>query len=206
MMEEAAALRVAIDLVRIPSRVRQVRSQPLPEGVVVLLRIGAGDPDAQRDAAECTGRSPRLIREAAIFFIEQILVAPAADNYRILGVSSSATNAELRRNMALLLKGMHPDIEHGDRAVFAHRVVAAWDALKTPERRAAYDAFLLKSASDDRPAGIARARARTAKHASHRTNGVVPIGQRGGALALHRPPPLSLLTRVFRFLFAGVSH
>lgn len=139
-MGEAAALRMALDLVHVPSRVRYLRSLPLPEGVPLLLRIAASDERAGELAVELTGRSVERLREAAFFFIEQILFAPNADSYRVLGADPGATAAELRRNMALLQRWLHPDVQHHDnRAVFARRVAVAWNDLKTPARRAAYD-------------------------------------------------------------------
>lgn len=139
-MGDLAAVRVAIDLVHVPSRVRLMRSELLPEGVLTVLRIAAGEEAVEIDAAESVGRPRELVRNAAAFFIEQILLAPEADSYRILGADRSATAAELRRNMALLLRWLHPDVNQtGMRSVFAGRVTEAWETLKTPERRAAYD-------------------------------------------------------------------
>jgi hypothetical protein len=43
-MSSAAALRVAIDLVPIPSRVRMLKAARSPESVPFLLRIAAGTP------------------------------------------------------------------------------------------------------------------------------------------------------------------
>ena len=81
-----------------------------------------------------------MVREAATFFLEQVLLHADADSYRVLGATRGAPYTELRRNMTLLLQWLHPDIDRGDlRSVFAARVTRAWDDLKTPERRAAYD-------------------------------------------------------------------
>jgi hypothetical protein len=135
-----AAVKLAVDLMHFPSRVRSVRSAPLTDGVLILVRIAAGDEEASREAAESVGRSRDVVREAAAFFIEQILLHPGADSYRVLGARPEAPHCELRRNMALLLKWLHPDSDpHGQRVVFASRVTRAWNDLKTPERRAAYD-------------------------------------------------------------------
>lgn len=133
-------VRFAIELLQVPSRVHIVRAEPLPADVDLLLRIAAGDAEAEATAVASTGRSNELIRQAAIFFIEQVLLCPSADSYRVLGADSQANSSELRRNMALLLRWLHPDKgpqEH--RFVFANRVTRAWDDLKTPERRALYD-------------------------------------------------------------------
>jgi DnaJ domain len=140
MMADKMALRVAIDLLHVPSQVRLVRSEPLPQGVPVLLRIAAGDDAAEREAADATVRSRDVVRRAAAFFIEQILFAPDADSYRVLGTAPQASAGELRGNAALLLKWLHPDRDpDGERAIFVSRVTEAWNNLKTPERRAAYD-------------------------------------------------------------------
>jgi DnaJ-class molecular chaperone len=46
----------------------------------------------------------------------------------------------LRQNLALLLRWLHPDIsENAQRSIFVTRVTTAWNDLKTPEKRAAYD-------------------------------------------------------------------
>jgi DnaJ domain len=136
------ALRVAIDLLHVPSQVRLARSEPLPRGVPVLLRIAAGDDVAEREAADQTVRSRDVVRRAAAFFIEQILFAPDTDSYRVLGAASQASASELRSNAALLLKWLHPDRDpHGKRSIFVSRVTEAWNNLKTPDRRAAYDEF-----------------------------------------------------------------
>jgi hypothetical protein len=140
MVSHAAALKVAIDLLQMPTRVALVRGQPLPVGIEVLLQLAVGDEAPTCRAAELTGRSAKFLREAAAFFIEQVLLHPEADSYRVLGAGGEASNEELRRNMALLLRWLHPDrSSEGMRTVFASRVTNAWNNLKTPERRAAYD-------------------------------------------------------------------
>lgn len=140
MMNHATALGVAIDLLHMPSRVRLVRAAPLPSGVLDLLRIAAGDEEAIGEAIEFAGRSRDVVRDAVTFFIEQILLSPDADSYRVLGASPEATSAELRRNMALLLRWLHPDLDpSAERSIFATRVTLAWNDLKTFDRRAAYD-------------------------------------------------------------------
>lgn len=144
-MVDATALKVAIDLLHVPSRVRPMRSAVLPGGMPTLLEVAAGDAEAASRVAELTGRTQAVVRDAATFFVEQILLAPESDSYRVLGAEPKATSSELRRNMALLLKWLHPDMErngsgHADRSMFAGRVTLAWDDLKTEERRTAYDA------------------------------------------------------------------
>jgi hypothetical protein len=112
----------------------------LPADVSSLLLIAAGDEEAIRKAAEATGRSPRSVREAAGFYVEQVLLHPDADSYRVLGTRSDASSEQLRRNMALLIRWLHPDSQNGaERTVFTARVTQAWNQLKTEEKRATYD-------------------------------------------------------------------
>jgi hypothetical protein len=139
-MDDATALRVAIDLMRIPSRVRIARLEPLPSGVHMLLRVAAGEEAAASAAVASTSRSRDVIQKAAGFFIEQILLCPDADSYRVLGATPEATTSDVRRNMALLMRWLHPDLDpEGKRSMFASRVTLAWNDLKTVERRATYD-------------------------------------------------------------------
>jgi hypothetical protein len=140
------AVKIAIELMHVPSQVRLVRSEPLPSDVHTLLQIAAGDGEAQSAAVALTGRSQQTVRQAATFFIEQILFAPGTDSYRVLGVSPQASPSALRRNVALLLRWLHPDLDpQGERAIFIGRVTAAWNDVKTPERRANYDQMLQSS-------------------------------------------------------------
>ena len=146
-MSDRMALKTAVDLLHVPSQVRLVRSEPLPDGVPTLLRIAAADEEAAQTAAVLMDRSPEIIGKAAMFFIEQILFAPDADSYRVLGTAPQATSSELRRNVALLMRWLHPDLDQrGERSVFIGRVTTAWNNVKTPERRAAYDELLARHA------------------------------------------------------------
>jgi len=145
-MRDWMALRIAIDLMHIPSRVRIARSEPLPAGVYMLLCIAAGEEAAESAAIASTGRSRDVIQKAAGFFIEQVLLCPNADSYRVLGATSEATSTELRRNMAQLMRWLHPDMDpEGRRSMFASRVSLAWNDLKTAERRATYDRVKLSA-------------------------------------------------------------
>jgi hypothetical protein len=206
-MGQAATVKLAVDLLHMPSQVRSVRSAPLPDDVLILVRIAAGDEEATREAAESAGRPRYVVREAAAFFIEQVLLHPGADSYRVLGARPEAPYGELRRNMALLLKWLHPDSDRqGQRAVFATRVTRAWNDLKTQERRAAYDrsqrtsrvekSFLRKQDG---------ARAQSNRHGSNQHWNY--IGPHDGRVVFRRSPHMyshergGLLRRILLLLF-----
>src|SRR5882762_5163392 len=187
-------IRVAIELLHMPSRVRIARTEPLPAGVDLLLRIAAGEADAERTTIASTGRPRELIRQAAIFFIEQVLLCPNSGSYRVLGADLCASNGELRRNMALLVKWLHPDKDpQGQRSVFASRVTCAWDDLKRPERRASYDdARRLASAQKDVRNSSSASSSKRMLVSPHRTQQRVFV--------MRISDPQSLLSRAWLFL------
>jgi hypothetical protein len=146
-MRNAAALHMGLALVRRPQSVGSLRALPLPDGITFLLEVAVGDAEALGEANRATGQAEDSLRAAAGFFIEQLLLSRTTDSYGCLGTRSGAPSSELRRNMSLLMKWLHPDVAAAnalaanlDRSVFATRVTQAWDNLKTDERRAAYDA------------------------------------------------------------------
>lgn len=183
-MREDEAMRLALYLFHLPTAVRHAREQPLPAGVAGLLEVAAGVGDAAEAAALRLERPVEVVRQAAAFFIEQILLAQDADAYRVLGGTRTCTDSELRRHMALLQRWAHPDVAgkggdgEGGRSAQAARITLAWDALKTPERRAAYDAA-------NRQAYSARGRRSSRRSRLHRARGSSP-GLWGAVLRLLR--------------------
>lgn len=146
-MSRDAALRSAISLVSVPSQVRSARHAPLPDGTTLLLGVAAGDADAMAEAVTLTGRTQEVLSEAAAFFIEQIMLVPGADSYRVLGTVPEASPAELRTNMALLMRWLHPDVTAAaQKQLYVSLVTRAWEDVKTPDRRQAYDAALANAA------------------------------------------------------------
>lgn len=124
------AMRDAVDLLHLPSQARAMRAAPLPGGINLLLRVATGDRDALDSAKQLTKRSADVNRNAAAFFIEQVLLH-SEDHHRNLGVTEQASPAERRAHMALLLKWLHPDVsQDAHKARLARRVIAAWNAIK----------------------------------------------------------------------------
>jgi hypothetical protein len=196
-MSEQMALKIAIDLMHVPSQVRLFRSEPLPDGVLLLLRIAAGDEEVERTAADFVGRSRETVRRAATFFIEQILFASDADSYRVLGAVPQASAGELRRNLALLMRWLHPDLDpHGRRSVFLARVTTAWNNLKTPERRAEYDSLWRLSREKSRSRRTKR------RNGTKRMGRVLPGRSRDGSgWPAHTSGKFGFLRRAFSMLF-----
>ena len=145
MTSDITAMRIAIRLNSLPSEIRTARRRPLPPGIPLLLAIAAGERDAIETGVTLLDRAEEHLVASARFFVEQILLAPDSSSYRVLGVASDAPAADLRRHVALYLKYLHPDRDlSGDRTALALRVTGAWENLKTPDRRAAYDRVLIE--------------------------------------------------------------
>lgn len=135
------ALEWALALLHAPGKRHALRQKPLPVGMGRLLGIAAGAmPDQLAEAARTFGESEARIREAAQFYVREVLFFPRADAYRVLGVSLDASDTSIKAHHRLLQHWLHPDrLYSEDDAIFATRVNVAWNQLRNPTRRQAYD-------------------------------------------------------------------
>ena len=164
-MPSAEALATALSMVNCPQLTSRAREVPLPKGVTFLLEVAAGESHAVKEACVLTGQTEKHLRKAAVFFIEQVLLTQRADHYRVLGCSLRSSNGDLRKHMALMMKWLHPDVVGDDsptlgfdKTLYANRVTEAWEALKTDDRRAAYDEALVTNTKEQRAANLSRSR------------------------------------------------
>lgn len=182
-MAQLSAIHVAVEMVRNPVLVKAVKAAPLPQGMTLLLEVAAGEVSPLAEARRSIDLDVQTLREAAGFFVEQVLLDTDSDSYRVLGAPSNAPQALLRRHMALLAKWLHPDVVDRnsviDRSIFAPRVTDAWEALKTADRRAKYD----------------RQRHAACNHASNgaATSLVPRFAKRHKRLSTFKPQPVHLL-------------
>jgi hypothetical protein len=160
-MSSPDALAAALAMLQNPRLVRLARRSALPKGVTFLLEVAVGEAGALADAVSMTGRPAPVLRKAAAFFIEQVLLSRHSSFYRVLGAQSGSSPSDLRHHLALLMKWVHPDAvgngeagQHFDRRLYASRVTEAWESIKTGERRAAYDASQAAKPQQDSPAGM----------------------------------------------------
>lgn len=138
------ALEWAIALSRAPAERMALRRRPLPPGMVTVLQIAAGvSAEALADAAKRTGETQADLVDAARFYLREILFYQGADAYRMLGLTHDAGPEKIRSHYRLLQQWLHPDRHTSDwDAIFASRVNIAWNQLRTPAKRAEYDAQL----------------------------------------------------------------
>ncbi len=134
------ALEQALAYYRAPAQLAGAASRPLPGEMLNVLRIAAGDEAMLERAATATGELPDTVREAAIFYVQQVLFAPGSDHYRLLGVSADAPEAQIKEHYRWLVRWLHPDRDQDDwDSVYADRITTAWQSLRTPARRHDYN-------------------------------------------------------------------
>jgi hypothetical protein len=124
------AIDVALDLVRMPALAPIVRKQTLPPDLLDVIRIAAGCPEASKAALASTREPFRVIRAAAVLYLEEVLFFPGAGLHRNLGVAVGASRDQMRLHMRWLLQWLHPDHNSDETAaLLAARVIKAWREL-----------------------------------------------------------------------------
>ncbi|MFT3807400.1 DnaJ domain-containing protein [Arenimonas sp.] len=134
------ALHHALLLLRTPTAVRPGPQERLPEGMLLLLRVVAGDELALAEARQRSDESAEVVREAAAFYIQQVMFASGSHSYRLLGVDADAPDERIKEHYRWLVRWLHPDRNADEwEVVYADRVNRAWQDLRTPERRQRFD-------------------------------------------------------------------
>src|SRR5690554_279730 len=140
-MSGGEALDLALGLLRAPARRTHLAARPLPTGMTTLLEVAGGSESAAQAASAATGGSPAELLEASRFFVQQILFTDDASAYRVLGAGPDAPQSTLQAHHRHLQRWLHPDRDGGEAwdSAFSARVNDAWNQLRTPKARRAYD-------------------------------------------------------------------
>lgn len=146
------ALEQALAYTASPGLLPGARAAGLPDDVLVLLRLAAGDEECLSRESARLHQPARKLHDAAVFYIQQVLFAPGADSYRVLGARADIADARLREHYRWLVRWLHPDRNVNDwEAVYLDRVNQAWRQLRSPERRRVHDLALYESVQSPRP-------------------------------------------------------
>lgn len=133
-------LGVVLALHRAPAMRFDLRGQPLPADLGLILRLAAPSQSLLDDTAARIGETPATLREAARFYLQQVLFEPGTDAYRVLGVAPDAAVAHIREHHQWLQRWLHPDRHEDDgSATFSARLNWAWQQLRDQRKRNAYD-------------------------------------------------------------------
>ncbi len=156
---------LALEYHRFPLRYKKLANPetPLPRGFDTLFKdfcIALTSRNIEA-TAKMFKVSPEGLEEASQFFLRQVLLAPRADHYRVLGLSRNASQEDVKQHYSLIVRLFHPDrSNNGDErnAAFTARINAAYNALRTIDGRRRYNKQLeAKSADDGRNALSMRA-------------------------------------------------
>lgn len=135
------ALRLAVELQCQPMLRHALRHRPLPDGVEELVSVASGSPARLAGPASTLALPAEQVLQAARFFVQEILLHGDADAYRVLGVDADADDARIKRHYRALQLWLHPDrLANSPESIYSSRVNQAWDLLRTPVRRKAFDA------------------------------------------------------------------
>jgi hypothetical protein len=125
-MSSFRGIALALDLARMPALAHSLEKLPLPADMLEVMRVAAGSPEMCQSASQVTGQPPAVLIEAARFYLQQMLLRPDADSYRVLGLKPGASRELARQHMRSLLQWLHPDVNSEWDAVYAERVLKAW--------------------------------------------------------------------------------
>lgn len=141
---------MALAFYREPVRFREFKDpdRPLGGDAEPLLRLAAGsNPESLQLPPDLADQDEW--QAAARFFVQQVLLAPGADYYRLHGLPHQADAVEIRSHHRLLMRLVHPDRAHTDDAwqtAAAARINQAHTTLRDPEKRAEYNRQIALSA------------------------------------------------------------
>jgi hypothetical protein len=153
-MAQRHVIDFALDLARMPALARIAVAPALPPNIVELMRIAAACPEACQAAAAETGEPAAVLIEAARFYLQQMLLRPDADCYRVLGIEPTASRAKARSHMRWLLEWLHPDRNDNQwDGVYAERVLRAWREVSAFHPTNAQRDFSLAVALNTRKGG-----------------------------------------------------
>ena len=121
------AVAAALTLASAPSLALAMRQRALPEGVDELLRVFARKEEAIGSLLGRLDIDRQVFMDCVDNYVQKVVLYPGGDPFRALGGARTSSRDVLRRNMALLMEGLHPDKAGGAwRSAYAPRVLEAW--------------------------------------------------------------------------------
>lgn len=126
-MRPNLALEAALAVSRAPNMVRQLRRQPLPSGITLLLQMLSGDAHALTEATRLSSLDENDVTEVVELYVLRVMLFRGAPAHRVLGVEDGAERGQIRRHMGYLMGWLHPDKSGNTwRVAFSRRVMEAW--------------------------------------------------------------------------------
>ncbi len=131
-MAGESALSLARALFDEPALRHDLRRRPVPGDLDQVLALIGNDGRQVERVAAALGADPGRLQQAARFYVQEILLFPGADDYRLLGVIPGTDSATLKHHYRILRSWLHPDRTDADpgRTAHAARINAAYRRLR----------------------------------------------------------------------------
>ena len=133
-MRADPAILEALDLFKQPFKVRSLHRQELPSDMLTVIKIAAGEQQTTEAWAESCGETSEVIRQAAVFFLQQTIAKSGHDRFRTLGLPAHASKDDIRIHKRWLLKWLHPDRNPSKwETTLFHRVSSVAETLEATD-------------------------------------------------------------------------
>ncbi len=119
-----------------PVLLAECAEAPLPEGIDTILALMTGQSERLHSAADRLGIDPDTLLYAMRCYVREVMLHPAADDARMLGLTAHSGPDDLKRNYRALQSWLHPDRMDGpdDASNLSARINAAWSRLRAARR------------------------------------------------------------------------
>jgi hypothetical protein len=163
-MRRDVAIVDALEMFRNPVQARSHAKRQLPRDMLSVIKIAAGDEATVSQWAQSCDETPDVIRQAAVFYLQQIISQSGSDNFRMLGLLPSASMEDIRLHKRWLLKWLHPDLNPSKwQAALFYRISAVAETIVQSDRSKQSPAH-----ARDVTALVGQKGRRTGEHSRHR--------------------------------------
>lgn len=126
------ALSAALALMTTRNLLEDMRRHDLPADVSFLFRILADEAGAIEMAQGMFAYSPAQLKDAAEFYVKEVVLYAQAPPLRMLGFNAMASRTEMRDRLRLLMLWLHPDRQKANwQQFYAARVLTAWRTVQS---------------------------------------------------------------------------
>jgi hypothetical protein len=131
-MKRIDAIYMALDLLKQPAKLKAILKENSPTDVIELIKLAAGDlPSLSRWSGEID-EPAQVLKEAAKFYLRETMGAAGNNDYKLLGLTSTATAQEIQNHKRWMLKWLHPDKNTNKwESEFFYRVCEAAERLSS---------------------------------------------------------------------------
>jgi hypothetical protein len=108
-VSEFDAIKAAIKAYSQPLSFQPRERTKLPDGMLLAIKVAAGDAASIEKAAEGVGHDNASLQDAVSFYLQQQLIGGKANPFQQLGLSPDASPEDIVLHKRWLLKWLHPD-------------------------------------------------------------------------------------------------